>query len=69
MSARKFTDEDRAEIARRVKLRLENSNKQIALDFKCSRSFVDAIAKEVSREIESNLLSYERSTTCEDARP
>jgi len=65
MSARKFTDDDRSEIKRRVRLRLENSNKQIMADFRCSRSYVDTIAKEVAREIESNLLSYESSATCD----
>ena len=69
MSSRKFNDDDRTEIKRRVRLRLKNSNKQIASDFGCSRSYVDSLAKEVSRETKSNLLSSKIETTCEDARP
>lgn len=68
MSARKFTDEDRAEIARRLKLRWANSTKQIMEDFGCSRSYVDAIAKKIHVK-QSILLGSQNDTTCEDTQP
>lgn len=50
MKAKCFSLAEEEEIAERIRMRLRNSNKQLMIEFGCSRSLIDRISRDVRAE-------------------